>query len=325
MITTERLMHGGVMANYKCTAACRHCLYACSPDRTGGYISEDTGKQVAKLLRSAGCRSMHIGGGEPFMDFEGLVDLVRNLSDGGVNVEYIETNASWVTDEKQCELKLRELYKAGADTLCISLDPFHAEYVPIDRPLTLAKICRSIGFGYFLWQERFMPMMSRLDKSKKHSRAEMEELISPKYISETARSYGINYGGRAVNIEAEYVANKQVKDIIKTGSCRSLVSGGHFHVDMYGRYVPPGCTGIIIPLDEAINGIPDGKYPVFEALLSGGTEKLLEYAIANGFTENPDGYPSGCALCINIRHWLSINAPSPELDPEHYSEALKYY
>jgi len=268
---------------------------------------------------------MHIGGGEPFMDFDGLTDLVCNLSDGGGNVEYVETNASWVTDEKQCELKLRELYKAGADTLCISLDPFHAEYVPIDRPLTLAKICRSIGFGFFLWQERFMPMMSRLDKSKKHTRAEMEELISPKYISETARSYGINYGGRAVNIETEYSTKKPVKDIVNSNSCRSLVSGGHFHVDMYGRYVPPGCTGIVIPLDEAVNGIPDGKYPVFEALLSGGNKKLLEYAISKGFTENPEGYPSGCALCINIRHWLSINAPSPELDPEHYSEALKYY
>jgi len=325
MKTVERLMHGGIMANYKCTAACRHCLYSCSPERTGGYIIESVAGDVAVLLRSAGCRSVHIGGGEPFMDIDGLIRLVKILSDAGIIIEYIETNASWVSDIKKCESKLRELYKAGADTLCISLDPFHAEYVPIEKPLILADICKSTGFGYFLWQERFLPSMSRLDKKKKHTRAEMEKLISPRYISETARSYGINYGGRAVNIEAEYSDRKPVKNILSNRSCRSLVSGGHFHVDMYGRYVPPGCTGFVIPFNEAINGIPDGKYPVFEALLSGGTEKLYEYALSKGFVADPNGYPSNCSFCINIRMWLCENASSPELDPEHYTEAMKYY
>ena len=130
MITTERLMHGGVMANYRCTAACRHCLYACSPDRTDGYISEKTAVSVAALLRTAGCRSVHIGGGEPFLNFEGLLMLVRKMTDAGVRVEYIETNAYWAADRRQAVKRLGELAQAGADTLCISIDPFHAEYVP---------------------------------------------------------------------------------------------------------------------------------------------------------------------------------------------------
>ena len=66
MITTDKLFHGGIMANYRCTAACRHCLYACSPERTDGYINEATAESVASLLRTAGCYSVHIGGGEPF-------------------------------------------------------------------------------------------------------------------------------------------------------------------------------------------------------------------------------------------------------------------
>ena len=93
---------------------------------------------------------------------------------------------------------------------------------------------------------------------------------------------------------------------------------------MYGRFIPPGCTGIAIPLDEAVHGIPDDKYPVFEALLRGGSAGLLKYATEPGFKEDPQGYPSGCALCFHIRHWLCENAPSPELDPEHYSESMKY-
>jgi len=313
------------MANYRCTAACRHCLYACSPERTDGYITEETAESVGELLRAAGCHSVHIGGGEPFLDFDGLLMLVRVLIEADVAVEYIETNAYWASDPKQVESYLRELQRAGANALCISLDPFHAEYVPVGLPLSLAEICMRVGFRCFLWQDRYLPVMARLDMTKTHSRKEMEELISPQYILETANSYGLHYGGRAIGIEAEYSECKPVSAIVNNRSCRSLLSGGHFHVDMFGKYIPPGCTGIAIPLSEAIQGIPDGKYPVFEMLLAGGVNALLLYAKSKGFNPSEAGYPSGCALCFHTRHWLSENAPSPELDPEHYIEAMKYW
>ena len=325
MIRTERLNHGGIMANYRCTAACRHCLYACSPERTDGYISVDNAKTVSRLLREGGCRSIHIGGGEPFLDFEGLLLLVRTVTSLGVRVEYIETNAYWAQDYRETASRLRELTKAGADTLCISFDPFHAEYVPIELPLNLAAICQEVGFGYFLWQERYYSVLSRLDRDKTHSRAEMEELISPRYVIETARNYALHMGGRAIGIEAEYSPSKPAEDVINNNPCYGLLSGGHFHVDMYVRYIPPGCTGIAIPLDEAVHGIPNGKYPVFEALLSGGVAELMKYAAKLGFETDPKGYPSGCALCFHIRRWLCENAPSPELGAEHYIESIKYW
>ena len=322
MLTTNRLMHGGVMANYRCTAACRHCLYACSPERTDGYITEATAKTVAKLLREGGCRSVHIGGGEPFLDFDGLLMLVRILIDNGISVEYIETNAYWASDKDHCKTYLRELLRAGAGTLCISLDPFHAEYVPVQLPLTLAEICHKVGFGYFLWQDRFLSAMRRLDRNKTHTRKEMEELVSPNYIFDIAKSYGLHYGGRAINIETEYMSYKPASEIINDFPCKNLVSGGHFHVDMNGCYIPPGCTGFAIPLNEAVHGIPAGKYPVYEALLSGGIKGLLKYATSQGFTPNYVGYTSSCALCFFICSWLCENAPSPELNPEHYIESL---
>jgi len=325
MLTTERLVHGGVMANYRCTAACRHCLYACSPERTDGYINEETAETVGALLRTAGCHSVHIGGGEPFLDFDGLLRLVRILVEADITVEYIETNAYWASDQTKCESYLRELRRAGAGALCISLDPFHAEYVPIGLPLSLAETCMRVGFRCFLWQDRFLPMMARLDKNKTHSREGMEKLISPQYVLETANSYGLHYGGRALSIEAEISERKPVSSVINNRSCRSLVSGDHFHVDMFGRYIPPGCTGIAIPLSEAVQGIPDGKYPVYEMLLAGGINAMLLYAKSKGFLPSEVGYPSGCALCFHTRHWLSENAPTPELDPEHYIEAMKYW
>ena len=205
MLSTGTLIHGGVMVNYQCGAACRHCLYSCSPTRRNGYVDEETARKICALLVKGGCRSVHIGGGEPFLDFEGLLMMIRKLRKARVTVEYIETNAFWAAEPcgsgiKRARETIERLLKEGADTLCISVDPFHAEYVPWGAPLALAELCDRSGMGYFLWKREFLPALSRLDSSKPHSRPDMEKVISRDYIRNTASLYGIGYGGRAVNI-----------------------------------------------------------------------------------------------------------------------------
>jgi len=324
-LNRAHLRHGGIMANYYCTAACRHCLYACSPSRTGGYISRETAREVCKLLISGGSASVHIGGGEPFYDFDGLLGLVETIAEFGISLEYIETNAYWATDEAKIEQYLRELIHVGADTLCISLDPFHAEYVPAQRPLLLAQVCSRMGMGYFLWQQKFLSTLSQLDTSVIHTRKQLEQTLSPSYIIDTAASYGMRFGGRALNIELEYLPRKPLSEILSSSPCRRLLLGDHFHVDLNADYIPPGCTGIKIPLSDAVNGFPTGKYPVIDALLHSGIAGLYSYATPLGFTPNPEGYTSRCAMCISMRHWLAANVPHTELDLEHYEASFTYY
>jgi hypothetical protein len=321
-LRTERLIHGGVMVNYQCNAACRHCLYACSPTRNPGYMDEENAENICALLRKGGCRSVHIGGGEPFLNFEGLLMVIRNLNKAGITVEYIETNAYWAVDAAAPE-KLKRLLDEGTRALCISIDPFHAEYVPYGAPLALAKLCGKTGMDYFLWKQEFLRMLSRLDSGKEHSRSDMEKALSGDYIYAAARSYGIGYGGRAVNIEKEYNNLYPAEELAAGGEpCPNLLSTGHFHVDMYSNFIPPRCTGIRIPLSEAVDGIPAGKYPAFEALYSGGVSALLRLAGEHGFSADSSGYPSKCNLCFYVRRFLAGNFP--ELDKNHYEESLKY-
>ncbi|MCL2056509.1 MAG: radical SAM protein [Oscillospiraceae bacterium] len=323
MYKSGRLGNGGIMTNYRCTAACRHCCYACSPTRAKGYITREMSGKLARQLVSFGCRAVHIGGGEPFMDIDGLVILLECLRDARVGVDYVETNAFWATDEEKIGNYLERLLAAGADTLCISLDPYHAEYVPYARPLRLAMLCREYGARFFLWREEFLPMLKNLDMNKAHNREAMERAVSPSYIYDTAKSYGIGYGGRAINIEEEYFPVKPTDSLLDTKPCTRALSGAHYHVDLYGKFVP-SCTGLSVPLEEAVGGLPRGKYPVMEAVLSGGADALMSYAKSKGFIPEA-GYTSKCAMCFYIRRWLCENAPSPELDAEHYTASLEYY
>ena len=197
MLKTGPLAHGGVMVNYRCTAACRHCLYACSPSRSGAYLSRSAARGICAELRKGRIGSVHIGGGEPFLDFEGLIAVIQELARAGITLDYIETNAYWALEDS-APAKVARLQDEGIGALCISVDPFHAEYVPCERPLHLARLCHSAQMEYFLWRQEFLPALGRLDKEKIHSRPEMEKLLGKDYIRSTAEAYGIGIGGRAV-------------------------------------------------------------------------------------------------------------------------------
>ncbi|MCL1817829.1 MAG: radical SAM protein [Spirochaetaceae bacterium] len=311
------------MTGYRCTAACRHCLYACSPDRGHGDISSGMAREICAALKKGRIGSVHIGGGEPFLDFEGLIALIKELSRAGIPLDYIETNAYWAK-ESSAESKLARLRGEGAHTLCISVDPYHAEYVPWERPLLLARLCEKTGMRYFLWKDEFLPLLSRLDGKKTHSRGEMEKALGSAYIRDTAMAYGIGMGGRAVCIEEEYFPLRAAENFIDAEPCSRLLSTGHFHVDNEGWFIPPRCTGLRVPLVEAVEGLPPGKYPVYEALLTRGTAGLTEIAKNEGFTFDARGYTSKCNLCFHARGFLAERG-YPELPAEHYRESLLHY
>ena len=330
MLNTGILQHCGIMVNYQCNASCRHCLYSCSPARKpdfsgeSRYVNAESAAEICRLLSRGGCRSVHIGGGEPFLNFDGLIMMVQTLNQSGINFAYIETNAFWAAkNQKEASEKLNYLMKEGVESLCISIDPFHAEYVPYGAPLALAELCEKTGMGYFLWKQEFLPSFLNLDPHKKHSRQEMEKTISKDYIYKTARNYGIHYGGRAVNIEREFGSLFPAENFTGDNSpCKNLLSTGHFHVDKDVYFIPPRCTGIRLPLEEAAFGIPENKYRAFEALYYGGIATLFKLGKEYGFTPNPSGYPSKCNLCFHIRHFLS-EKDFIELDRNHYEEGLK--
>jgi hypothetical protein len=77
-------------------------------------------------------------------------------------------------------------------------------------------------------------------------------------------------------------------------------------------------------VSEAVDGIPEGKYPTFEALYSGGVSALLSLSRQRGFSPDNTGYPSKCNLCFYLRQFLS-EKDFPEPDKNHYGKAPKYY
>ena len=95
----NRLHSGGVITNYYCASSCGHCLYGCSPRWEKKYIREDTLTRNLQRIVDLGCRAVHVGGGEPFLDPDGLQRVVETAFALDVQIEYVETNASWYRDK----------------------------------------------------------------------------------------------------------------------------------------------------------------------------------------------------------------------------------
>ncbi len=322
MFSIKRVNSGGIIPVYRCPAACRHCLYNCSNHSNGDYCTKEQAESLCSSLESLGCGSAHVGGGEPFLNFERLLELLTCMGKHRIQVDYIETNAAWcaktLSDEKIIHM-LSELKRRGASCLLISVDPFHVEFVPLAKPIRLINLCRKAGMDYFVWKEGYLRTLSGLDQEKTYSREELEAILGKDYILETAKQYGLTVNGRALKIAREFSERKPHLSFKNTAACSCLLNVNHYHADLNGYFIPPGCTGLGVQLQDLKSILPE-RYPIFVTLASKGVWGLFEFAQGFGFEAATEGYVSQCDFCYELRKFLLPKA-YPDLYPlEYYAE-----
>ena len=128
----------------------------------------------------------------------------------------------------------------------------------------------------------------------------------------------MRFHGRALNLLRKYGEKKPNTSLPKP--CGELRNTSHFHVDYLGRYIPPGCTGMGILLEDLGKELNPASYPVLSRLTTQGLRGLLPYAQELGYKLDAEGYVSKCELCFDIRKYLiSIDREShPDLTPERF-------
>lgn len=313
----SHLVSGGIITNYSCSSRCRHCLYACSPQRDKTYISGDTLHTVCATVLKHGCTSVHIGGGEPFLNIENLFQAIDVITSFGIDIEYIETNASWYNSNKHHIL--HQLKEHGVGTLLISISPFHNEFVPFSKTKALIAACHDAGVNVFPWVMDFYKDLSVFDSSCTHSLNEYESYFGKGYVAKIPGRYWIHYGGRAVELFKGYYRTHPLEEILASPPCRELANTSHFHVDVYGNYIPGLCSGLAISATDLGKEIDNTKYPIITTLYSSGVAGLYQVAKQEGFVAH-NSYLNKCDLCLHIRSFLVTqkNINTHELQPVEF-------
>ncbi|MBD3288823.1 radical SAM protein [candidate division KSB1 bacterium] len=323
---------GGLILSYQCSNFCRHCVYASSPKWQKWMTADDVRVYLKNISECASSqRGLHIGGGEPFLNFELLLKTIELCVEFGVPLQYVETNAGWCdTDEKTARL-LYELRTSGLPALLISASPFHNEFVPFDCTERAIRIATDIfgAYNVLIYTDYYYKQLSQYDHSKK--------LPFNRYVNTTGREqaaqdfireYNLIPCGRAVT-RLGYLYEKKPAATFFNNTCQpEFRNPNHIHIDPDGNYIPSFCAGISLGnarnLGELYQGIELENFPLLELLASKGVEGLLLFAKERfNYAELADGYIAKCDLCQDIRkHIVAFTDQFKELTPVEFYQNL---
>jgi hypothetical protein len=300
------LRSGGIIVTYRCTNRCGHCLYNSGPHRSRDYIEQQELLGCLETLRDLGCASVHIGGGEPFLNRAGLKMTLQFCQTFGMNVDYVETNGVWHCNHEQSVRQLLALKEAGLRRLLVSISPMHNACVPFRKTKGVLAACREARIEVFPWAMDFYEDLEKLDENTLHELDEFEERLGPDYRCRILERYWTHLGGRALKTFRDCFPAKAAEEIARdNGSCLELESTDHFHLDLHGNYIPGLCSGLSIRRQDLGRTLDPDLYPLLTALHEQGVGALLELGRSEfGFVPNPQGYISKCDLCTDIRGYL---------------------
>ncbi|HUU69860.1 MAG TPA: radical SAM protein [Planctomycetota bacterium] len=134
-----------VLFTYRCTIACKHCLFGCSGGRPDVVMAPRQCADALALLHETG-RVVHIAGGEAMLYWDALREAVAIAAAEGNAPHFIETNCSFATDDAVVRERLGFLAAHGVKGLLASSDPFHQAFVPAERFLRVRRIAWNV-FG----------------------------------------------------------------------------------------------------------------------------------------------------------------------------------
>ncbi len=307
-LSINRLASGGVITNYHCVSRCGHCLYNCSPKRGKAYLDGKVAGRIFRRIRSLGCRSVHIGGGEPLLNPPKLLEVVEAARNKGMGIDYVETNSAWFVDAEQADGVLTDLQQAGVGTLLVSISPFHNACIPYSKVMGVIEACRRTGMSVFPWVNAFVRDLTRLDVNRTHEMAEFEAAFGADYLERIPDRYWIHLGGRALKTFGSVYPKQPAEQVLDQSprSCaRALGDTNHFHIDLHGHYIPGLCAGLAMDMDDLGGALPEGKYPLLEQLAATGIRGLFELAADTyGYAPGSNGYVNHCDLCTDIRTYL---------------------
>ena len=298
----------GIMLTYWCSARCASCYLCCGPDRSEWMEVELALRLWRELVEASphGCK-VHISGGEPFGDWDRLIGLCTAAQSEGLGPPAkIETSAFWATDEQVVRLRVGALDAAGMTKLVISTDPYHQQFIPIERARLAARVARDV-LGADRLQVRWRDWLENGFDTAALDESERAEVFAKYAIGRRDR-----YNGRAAALLGPTQQQKPVSDFADSRCDGALLRSKHVHIGPDGRIIPGTCGGIVLgSVSEGTVGdlwrrleADRARRPVVGRLAAHGPVGLLAEAESLGFAPRA-GYAGKCHLCWDIRSFLS--------------------
>lgn len=132
----------GILLRKTCTAECDICSVECSP-----YCEEELDVEYVKKFidscKDTTIKKISFSGGEPFIKYKELVELVQYTCDMGFDVRLV-TNGYWATTYDIAFERMLELKKCGLSMINISYDLHHAKFISQNNINHIIRACNMV-------------------------------------------------------------------------------------------------------------------------------------------------------------------------------------
>jgi len=287
------------------------------------WIDIDKFEKCLKILKNiSSFVSLHLTGGEPFINFPLLLEAVKLTKKYEIPF-FVETNCYWAKNEEVAEEKLKKIKEGGLNSIMLSYSVFYLNKVPVEN----FEIAMKKSFEIFGMENvSFYTIDAYRIIKEKGIRGTMNfedclKIIGQEKFINFLKNYIVPKGKFLYTLENWFVKFKAEK--FKGANCiGEFLNPYHIHIDLYGNYITSFCSGITPGKFEEVlkNGINTGD-KILNFLMTDIYDLLL-WAESYGY-KRKDGYINKCHLCLDIRKFLIENKfKFDSLKPEEFYNYL---
>jgi hypothetical protein len=136
----------GLVMTEQCPVGCRHCLASCTMEASDLPPLATHLAWVAQVARVDRCKALTITGGEPFVYYQRLLEIVHGCRAHGLRAS-VFTSAYWATRDEIADLKLQQLAEAGLTGITVSSDEYHQERIPLTNVVRVLRASQDRGIA----------------------------------------------------------------------------------------------------------------------------------------------------------------------------------
>ena len=248
---------------------------------------------------------IHFTGGEPFLNFDLLLNLTEIAHKLGIPSIFVETNCFWAKDDNSTREKFKALKDAGLLGALISVNPFLLDQIPFEKTERAIRIGREFfGNNVIVYQQFFYEQFKKLGIK---STLPLQDYL-------TQYSYYLNYiellpMGRVCYALTDLFMRYPAEKFFGISCIDEITRNWHVHIDNYYNYIPGFCSGISLgdarDMDSILSQIDLKNRPILQALTS-NLKNLYDFGKAEfNYKESEEGYISKCHLCFDIRKFIT--------------------
>lgn len=288
-----------------CTSRCRHCSVGTKINADKSSIDKEKAiSLINELSKFYSIESVMTFGGEPLLYADTVCAIHRTAKACGIPKRQIITNGYFSKDNYKITAVAKALKESGVNSLLLSIDAFHKEYIPLEQVYIFAKALHDEGIEGL----KLHPAWVVDRKHHNHYNKETENCLKYFLKLGIAISDGNNIflAGNAAKYLSDFYEKKPIDLGMKCGEApytTRLDDVKEISVNPNGDIVI--CSFVIGNIyNESITQIINRYNPyensLMSALLNGGVKALIQLAEANGITIDVPQYYSACSICNDI-------------------------